>query len=85
MFSYVLLYINALLLVWLCCVQVSASPSMKPDLRDIHSIPAGKVDAVLDQVQVPDSYPHFTPFVENKRQVRWELGLQGAATTRSTY
>ena len=70
MFSYVLLYINALLLVWLCCVQVSASPSMKPDLRDIHSIPAGKVDAVVDQIAVPDAYPHFTPFVENKRQVR---------------
>ncbi len=44
---------------------------MKPDLRDIHSIPAGKVDAaVLDQIPVPDAYPHFTPFVENKKQVR---------------
>lgn len=53
----------------LLLLQVSASNSMKPDLRDIHSIPAGKVDAVLDQVVVPDNYPHFTPFVENKSQV----------------
>jgi hypothetical protein len=50
---------------------------MKPDLRDIHSIPAGKMDAVMDQVKVPDSYPHFTPFVENKRQVRPESWLAG--------
>jgi hypothetical protein len=44
---------------------------MRPDLRNIHSIPAGKVDAaVLDKIKVPDAYPHFTPFVENKSQVR---------------
>lgn len=51
-------------------LQVGAGNSIKPDLRNIHSIPAGKVDATLvDQIPVPDAYPHFTPFVENKRQV----------------
>lgn len=50
---------------------------MKPDLRDIHSIPAGKVDAVLDQIPVPDAYPHFTPFVENKKQVRADRRMRG--------
>lgn len=46
---------------------------MRPDLRNIHSIPPGKVDAaVLDKITVPDAYPHFTPFVENKTQVRMQ-------------
>lgn len=64
--------------VLFCHAQVNGSTSMKPDLRDIHSIPAGKVDAaVLDQIPVPDAYPHFTPFVENKKQVP----LDGATPT----
>jgi hypothetical protein len=53
---------------------------MRPDLRNIHSIPAGKVDAaVLDKITVPDAYPHFTPFVENKSQVRVWQGCTHAA------
>lgn len=56
-----------------------ASNSTKPDLRDIHSIPAGKVDAAAAAaIQVPDTYPHFTPFVENKRQVRQVKSTQQA-------
>lgn len=57
-----------------CLLLQVVSNSTKPDLRDIHSIPAGKVDAAAAAaIQVPDTYPHFTPFVENKRQVRQQV------------
>lgn len=43
---------------------------MRSDMN-LHSIQIGKVQAAMAEVYtIPDTYPHFTPFVENKRQVR---------------
>jgi hypothetical protein len=42
-------------------------------LDALHSIPVHKLRAqaaATEALTVPESYPHFTPFVENKKQVR---------------
>jgi hypothetical protein len=42
-------------------------------LDALHSIPVHKLRAqaaATEALSVPETYPHFTPFVENKKQVR---------------
>ncbi|KAF6258777.1 acetyl-CoA synthetase [Scenedesmus sp. NREL 46B-D3] len=54
-----------------CVVHLDAQTQEGRSLDSLHSLPVHKLRAqaaAAEALTVPESYPHFTPFVENKKQ-----------------